>query len=98
MLVDGFIASAAALVAVRIDPSCRDALLMATLSGEPGHAACIAAIQSIEKGSNGREVSVHVCVCECLTGPIYSPEWHAKRVPITEQSPPSDPFAPQPRA
>ena len=46
MLVDGFISSVAALVAVRINPSCRAWLLFAHRSHEHGHARVLAALQA----------------------------------------------------
>jgi len=45
-LVDGFIASSAALVAVRIQPSVIDWLIFAHASAEPGHAQIIQALQA----------------------------------------------------
>lgn len=44
VLVDGFISTAAALVAARINPSCRDWLLFAHASAEPGHRHMIEAL------------------------------------------------------
>ena len=46
VLVDGFIASAAALVAARINPSARDAMVFAHRSAEPGHAAILNALNA----------------------------------------------------
>ncbi len=46
VLVDGFIVSAAALVAVRQQPSVRDWLLFAHRSAEPGHQAVLAALDA----------------------------------------------------
>ena len=46
VLVDGFIASVAALAAVRLNPSCRDWLLFAHRSAETGHARVLAALQA----------------------------------------------------
>lgn len=46
MLVDGFIASVAALAAVRLNPACRDWLLFAHRSAETGHARVLAALQA----------------------------------------------------
>ncbi len=43
-LVDGFIATAAALAACRLNPSVRDWLLFAHRSAEPGHARLLAAL------------------------------------------------------
>jgi nicotinate-nucleotide--dimethylbenzimidazole phosphoribosyltransferase len=42
VLLDGFITTAAALVAARIDPAARHALVAAHLSPEPGHALLLA--------------------------------------------------------
>jgi len=44
VLVDGFIASAAALVAVRLAPAARDYLIAAHRSREPGHATLLEAL------------------------------------------------------
>ncbi len=44
VLVDGFIASVAALAAIRYAPSARGYLIPATLSTEPGHQAVLAAL------------------------------------------------------
>lgn len=46
VLVDGFIATAAALVAVRINPSIREWLIFAHTSAEPGHTAMIEALDA----------------------------------------------------
>ncbi|MBN8741969.1 MAG: nicotinate-nucleotide--dimethylbenzimidazole phosphoribosyltransferase [Lysobacterales bacterium 69-70] len=46
VLVDGFIASVAALAAVRLNPACRDWLLFAHRSAETGHARVLAALQA----------------------------------------------------
>ena len=46
IIVDGFIASAAALVAARNDPSARDAMVFAHRSAEPGHAAILDALNA----------------------------------------------------
>jgi len=46
VLVDGFIVSVAALVAVRQQPSVRDWLLFAHRSAEPGHQAVLAALDA----------------------------------------------------
>ncbi|TBU97329.1 nicotinate-nucleotide--dimethylbenzimidazole phosphoribosyltransferase [Stutzerimonas kirkiae] len=43
-LVDGFICTAAALCATRLNPGCRDWLLFAHRSAEPGHAALLQAL------------------------------------------------------
>ena len=45
-LVDGFICSVAALVAVRLNPQCRAWLLFAHQGAEPGHLAVLAALQA----------------------------------------------------
>lgn len=45
-LVDGFICSVAALVAVRLNPQCRPWLLFAHQSAEPGHQALLAALEA----------------------------------------------------
>lgn len=45
-LVDGFIASSAALVATRLNPAVRDWLLPAHASAEPGHARLLAGLQA----------------------------------------------------
>ena len=45
-LVDGFICSVAALCAVRLNPACRDWLLFAHRSAEPGHRAVLAALDA----------------------------------------------------
>lgn len=44
VLVDGFIASAAALVAARLAPTCRAAMVFAHRSAEPGHQAILDAM------------------------------------------------------
>jgi len=44
VLVDGFIASVAALIATRLEPACRDYLLFAHRSGEPGHGVILTAL------------------------------------------------------
>lgn len=44
VLVDGFICSVAALVAVRLNPNCRDWLLFAHCGAEPGHARVLQAL------------------------------------------------------
>ncbi|WP_285222323.1 MULTISPECIES: nicotinate-nucleotide--dimethylbenzimidazole phosphoribosyltransferase [unclassified Lysobacter] len=46
VLVDGFIASVAALTALRLNPDCRDWLLYAHRSHERGHAAVLDALQA----------------------------------------------------
>lgn len=46
VLVDGFICSVAALCAVRLNPACRDWLLFAHRSAEPGHAAVLSALDA----------------------------------------------------
>ncbi len=46
MLVDGFIASAAALVAVKHNPSVRDWMFFAHASAEPGHAKMMQALEA----------------------------------------------------
>ncbi|KZC15887.1 nicotinate-nucleotide--dimethylbenzimidazole phosphoribosyltransferase [Rhodanobacter sp. FW510-R12] len=46
VLVDGFISTVAALVAVRINPACRDGLLFAHCSHEHGHARVLAALDA----------------------------------------------------
>jgi nicotinate-nucleotide--dimethylbenzimidazole phosphoribosyltransferase len=46
VLVDGFITSAAALVACRMNPGVRDWLLFAHASAEPGHARLLAELQA----------------------------------------------------
>jgi nicotinate-nucleotide--dimethylbenzimidazole phosphoribosyltransferase len=45
-LVDGFICSVAALLAVRLNPDCREWLLFAHRSAEPGHALVLHAVQA----------------------------------------------------
>lgn len=45
-LVDGFITTAAALIAVRINPSCRDWLMFAHQSAEPAHRHALAALHA----------------------------------------------------
>ena len=45
-LVDGFICSAAALLAVRLNPACRDWLLFSHQSAEPGHQRLLAALEA----------------------------------------------------
>lgn len=45
-LVDGFIASVAALVAARINPGCRPWLIFAHHSAEPGHALVLQALEA----------------------------------------------------
>ncbi|WP_411383085.1 nicotinate-nucleotide--dimethylbenzimidazole phosphoribosyltransferase [Pseudomonas sp. L7] len=46
VLVDGFICSVAALVAVRLNPQCRQWLLFAHQGAEPGHRALLEALQA----------------------------------------------------
>ncbi len=46
VLVDGFICSVAALCAVRLNPACRDWLLFAHRSAEPGHLAVLEALDA----------------------------------------------------
>lgn len=46
VIIDGFIASAAALLALRMAPPCRDWLVFAHQSGEQGHARLLAACQA----------------------------------------------------
>lgn len=46
VLVDGYIATAAALVAVRIAPNCADWLIYAHGSAEPGHASLLQALDA----------------------------------------------------
>lgn len=46
VLVDGFIVSVAALVAVRQQPACRDWLHFSHRSGEPGHSRVLAALDA----------------------------------------------------
>ncbi|MBH3411078.1 MULTISPECIES: nicotinate-nucleotide--dimethylbenzimidazole phosphoribosyltransferase [Pseudomonas] len=46
VLVDGFICSVAALLAVRLNPQSRDWLLFAHQGAEPGHQAVLAALQA----------------------------------------------------
>lgn len=46
VLVDGFICSVAALLAVRINPACRQWLLFAHRGAEPGHQAVLEALQA----------------------------------------------------
>ncbi|MGE7991424.1 nicotinate-nucleotide--dimethylbenzimidazole phosphoribosyltransferase [Pseudomonas sp. NPDC089554] len=46
VLVDGFICSVAALVAVRLNPQCRPWLLFAHQGAEPGHQAVLAALDA----------------------------------------------------
>lgn len=46
VLVDGFICSVAALVAVRLNPSCRDWLLFGHRGAEPGHRHLLEALQA----------------------------------------------------
>ena len=45
-LVDGFICSVAALMAVRLNPACRDWLLFAHTGAEPGHQRVLKALQA----------------------------------------------------
>lgn len=46
VLVDGFICSVAALLAVRLNPACRDWLLFAHQGAEPGHARVLQALDA----------------------------------------------------
>lgn len=46
VLVDGFISSVAALLAVRLQPACRDWLLFAHCSAEPGHRLVLEALSA----------------------------------------------------
>ncbi|NAT17728.1 nicotinate-nucleotide--dimethylbenzimidazole phosphoribosyltransferase, partial [Pseudomonas syringae pv. actinidifoliorum] len=45
-MVDGFICSVAALVAVRLNPSCRDWLLFGHRGAEPGHRHLLETLQA----------------------------------------------------
>jgi nicotinate-nucleotide--dimethylbenzimidazole phosphoribosyltransferase len=45
-LVDGFICSVAALLAVRVNPACREWLLFAHCGAEPGHQRVLQALQA----------------------------------------------------
>jgi nicotinate-nucleotide--dimethylbenzimidazole phosphoribosyltransferase len=45
-LVDGFICSVAALLAVRVNPACREWLLFAHYGAEPGHQHVLQALQA----------------------------------------------------
>lgn len=47
VIVDGFIATAAALAAVRLDPAARDALVFAHRSAEAGHGALLASLGAV---------------------------------------------------
>ncbi|WP_266168456.1 nicotinate-nucleotide--dimethylbenzimidazole phosphoribosyltransferase [Dyella subtropica] len=47
VLVDGFIATAAALAAVRIQPACREWMLFSHVSHERGHARLLAALDAV---------------------------------------------------
>lgn len=47
VLVDGFIASVAALIAMRINPDARDWMLFAHTSAEPGHRRVLAALDAV---------------------------------------------------
>lgn len=47
VLVDGFICSAAALCAVRLNPACRPWLIFAHRSAEPGHLAVLEALNAV---------------------------------------------------
>jgi nicotinate-nucleotide--dimethylbenzimidazole phosphoribosyltransferase len=46
VLVDGFICSVAALCAMRLNPACRDWMLFAHRSAEPGHASVLAVLDA----------------------------------------------------
>ena len=46
VLVDGFIATAAALAALQLDPGCRSRLVFSHLGAEPGHALMLDALQA----------------------------------------------------
>ncbi|MDN5517908.1 MAG: nicotinate-nucleotide--dimethylbenzimidazole phosphoribosyltransferase, partial [Pseudomonas sp.] len=46
VLVDGFICSVAALLAVRLNPGCRDWLLFAHHGAEPGHVRVLQALEA----------------------------------------------------
>ena len=46
VVIDGFIATAAALAALRIDPGCRARLVFSHLSAEPGHAMMLAELRA----------------------------------------------------
>lgn len=46
VIVDGYIAGAAALAAIRLDPGVRPALVFAHRSAEPGHAVVLAALEA----------------------------------------------------
>jgi nicotinate-nucleotide--dimethylbenzimidazole phosphoribosyltransferase len=47
VLVDGFISSVAALLAVRMQPACRDWLLFGHRSAEPGHRLVLEALEAV---------------------------------------------------
>lgn len=46
VLIDGFICSTAALLAVRLNPACRDWFIFAHRGAEPGHRAVLAALRA----------------------------------------------------
>ena len=46
VLVDGFIATAAAITALQLDPGCRSRLVFSHLSAEPGHALILEALRA----------------------------------------------------
>ena len=46
VLVDGFIATAAAVTALQLDPGCRSRLVFSHLSAEPGHALILKALRA----------------------------------------------------
>lgn len=75
VLVDGFICSVAALLAVRLNPGCRDWLLFAHHGAEPGHVRVLQALEAeplLELGlrlgeGSGAAVAVPLLRLACAT-------------------------------
>lgn len=68
-LVDGFITSAAALLATRIEPRCRDWLIFAHVSAEPGHRLILEALDAtplLSLGMRLGEASGAACAVSLL--------------------------------
>jgi nicotinate-nucleotide--dimethylbenzimidazole phosphoribosyltransferase len=78
VLVDGFIATAAALVAVSISPNVSRVLFFASHSAEPGHKAAIKKIQAIAREYNipvdeGPALSMHLRMGEATAALLAVP-------------------------
>lgn len=69
-LVDGFISSVAALCAVKLEPNCRDALLLTTTSAERGAAIVASALGGARCHAveDGRRIGNRMVLSVCLVG------------------------------